>query len=158
MEKELKEIIGKSRESLKKAEEKIEELSENFSKETGEFWGDLKKRFSDIEANLKYAYDEFEGNAELKGHLAIMEARERLEVIKESAEKFSHKVSSKTQEELDITALKAHLAKMESEDLWEEKRTKLSLMYSESKTEVEKLAKKAGEEINTLFLKLTEIV
>ena len=31
-------------------------------------------------------------------------------------------------------------------------------MYAESKTEVEKLAKKAGKEINDTFLRLTEMI
>lgn len=158
MEKELKEIIEESRKSLKKAKEKIEEISEDFSQETGEVWNELKKRLSGVEEKLKDAYVNFEDKAELKGHLALMEARDRLEIIKESTEKFVQKADTKAQEGLDIASLKAHLAKMESEDLWDEKRETLSHMYAESKIEVEKLAKKAGKEINTIFLKLTEII
>lgn len=158
MQKELKEIIALSRKSLKKAEEKIEDISEDFSEEVGDFWDDLKKRLTGVEKKLKDAYDDFEDEAELKGHLAMMEARDKLEVIKESTEEFAQKISSKAQEELDVATLKAHLAKMESEDIWEEKHKTLSLMYAESKTEVEKLATKAGKEINDTFLRLTEMI
>lgn len=158
MEKELKEIIEESRNSLKKTKEKIEELSEDFTEESGELWDELKKRLSGVEEKLKDAYINFENKAELKGHLAMMEARDKLEVIKESTEEFTQKVSTKAQEKLDIASLKAHLAKMESEDMWEEKRETLSRMYGESKIEVEKLAKKAGKEINAIFLKLTDMV
>lgn len=158
MEKEFKELIEESRKSLKKAEEKIGNISKDFSEEAGELWDELKKRLSGVEGKLKDAYINFEDNAELKGHLAMMEARDRLEVIKESTEELSQKASTKAQEKLDIASLKAHLAKMDSEDVWEEKRQTLSRMYGESKMEVEKLAKKAGKEMNAIFLKLTNMV
>jgi len=158
MEKEFKEIIEESKRSLEKAEKKIEELSEDFTEEAGEFWVDLKKRFAGVNDKLKDAYDNFEEKAELKGHLGMMEARDKLEQVKESAEEFTQKVSAQAQVELDIAALKAHLAKMESEDLWEEKQKEFSVLYQDSKIEAEKLAKKAGKEINEIFLKLTEIV
>lgn len=158
MEKEFKEIIEESKKSLEKAEKKIEDLSEDFTEEAGEFWVDLKKRFAGVNDKLKDAYNDFEDKAELKGHLGMMEARDKLEQVKESAEEFAQKVSGKAQVELDVAALKAHLAKMESEDMWEEKQKELSHMYDDSKVEVEKLAKKAGKEINEIFRKLTDIV
>ena len=158
MEKEFKKIIDESKRSLEKAEEKIEDMNEEFTEEAKEFWGELKHRFAGVNDKLKVAYDDFESKAELKGHLGMMEARDKLEQVKESAEKFAFQASEKTKEELDIAALKAHLAKMESEDLWEEKSKEFSHLYGTSKVEVEKLSKKAGREINDIFLKLTEIV
>ncbi len=158
MEKEFKEIIEESKKSIKEAEKKIEDLSEDFTEDVEEFWVDLKKHFAKVNDKLKDAYTDFEEEAELKGHLGMMEARDKLEQVKESAEEFTQKVSSKAQVELDVAALKAHLAKMESEDLWEEKQKEISVMYDDSKVEVEKLAKKAGREINEIFLKLTDIV
>ena len=158
MEKEFKEIIEESKKSLEKAEKKIEALSEGFTEEAGEFWVDLKKRFAGVNDKLKDAYTDFEEKAELKGHLGMMEERDKLEQVKESAEEFTQKVSTKAQVELDIAALKAHLAKMESEDLWEEKQKEFSVLYQDSKVEAGELAKKAGKEINEIFLKLTEIV
>ncbi len=158
MEKEFKEIIEESKKSLEKAEKRIEELSEDFTEEAGEFWVDLKKHFAGVNDKLKDAYNDFEEKAELKGHLGMMEARDKLEQVKESAEEFTQKVSTNAQVELDVAALKAHLAKMESEDLWEEKQKEISAMYENTKVEVEKLAKKAGKEINEIFLKLTDIV
>jgi gas vesicle protein len=158
MEKEFKEIIKESKKSLEKAEKKIERLSGDFTEEVSEFWGDLKKRFSKVNDKLKDAYHEFDDKSELKAHLSMMEARDKLEQIKESAEKIAFHASNKTKGELDIAALKAHLAKMEAEDRWEETKKELSHQYGESKAEVEKLAKKAGKEINEIFLKLTEIV
>lgn len=158
MKKEFKELITESKKSLEKVEDKIESLSENFSEEVSEFWSDLKKHLSGVEGKLKDAYGHFEDDAELKGHLGIMEAHDRIEKLKETTHEFTYKVSNNTQEELDMVTLRAHLAKMEAEDLWTEKAKELSHMYEESKVEVEKLAKKSLEEINHVFLKLTEIV
>jgi len=158
MEKEFKKLIKESKRSLEKAEEKIEDLSEDFTEEVSELWGDLKKHISKVNDKLKDAYDEVEEKAELKGYLSIIEARDRLEQIKESTLEFTEKVSNKTQEELDIAAIKAHLLKMESEDLWLEKQKVLSHMYDNSKIEVEKLAIKAAKEFNNIVFKLTDLI
>ena len=158
MKKEFKEMIEQSRMSLKKAEEKIEDLSADFTEEASEFWLDLKKRFSKVNDKLKDAYNEFDGKSELKAYLSLAEARYRLEKFKDSAEEFTDKISKNAQNKLDITALKVHLAKMESEDLWEETQKNFLHKYQESKAEVEKLAQKAGKEINEIFLKLTKKV
>lgn len=158
MKKEFKEIIDEARESLEKAEDKIEELSDDFSEDVSEFWDDLKKRFAQVNDKLKDAYNEFEGESELQAHLSMMEARDRLEKVKQSAENFAITASKKTKEEMSMVNLKAHLAKMEAEDTWENSKKELSYAYGESKEEVEKLAKKAGKEINEIFLKLTEMV
>ena len=158
MEKEYKEIIEASKKSLEKAEKKIEELSDDFSEESKELWGELKNRFSKVNDKLKDAYKEFEGESELQGHLSMMEARDRLEKVKVSAENFALSTSKKTKEEFSMATLKAHLAKMDAEDKWEETKKELSHTYAESKVEVENLAKKAGKEINEIFVKLTELV
>jgi len=158
MEKEYKKIIEESKQSLEKAEEKIEALSGDFTEEVSEFWDDMKKRFSGVNDKLKDAYKEFEGESELQARLSIMEARDKLEKIKESAENFAITTSKKTNEEFSMATLKAHLAKMDTEDKWEETKKELSHSYGKSKIEVEKLAQKAGKEINEIFLKLTEMV
>jgi hypothetical protein len=158
MEKEFKEIIEESKKSLGKIEKNIEERSENFTEEVSEFWGDLKKHLSSVEEKLKDAYNHFEDEAELKGHLGVMEARDRIQKLKEVTHEFTYKVSSNAQEELDIVNLKAHLAKMDSEDLWEERQKELLHIYGDSKVEAEKLARKAAKELNNIVFKLTEIV
>ena len=61
-------------------------------------------------------------------------------------------------EEYDLAALKAHLAKMDTEDKWEETQKELYRLYGESKVELGKLSKKAAEELNDVMLKLTKVV
>lgn len=158
MDKEFKEIIAKSKESLEKAEEKIEVLSDDFTEDVSEFWGELKDRFAKVGDKLKDAYREFEDESELQAALSMMEARDRLEKVKESAENFALHTSKKTKDEFSMAALKAHLAKMDAEDTWEKTQKELSHKYAQSKVEVEKMAKKAGEEINEIFAKLTQLV
>jgi len=158
MEKEFKEIIETSKKSLEKVEKTFEELSDDFSEEAQEMWGELKNRFTKVNDKLKDAYKEFEDESELQAHLSMMEARDTLEKVKQSAQNFAITASKKTEEELSMATLKAHLAKMDAEDKWEETKKELSHTYGESKGEVEKLAIKAGKEINEIFVKLTEMV
>ncbi|MEA3419986.1 MAG: hypothetical protein U9Q90_11380 [Campylobacterota bacterium] len=157
MEKELKEIIEKSKKAVDESGEKIEELSEDFGEEAGKFWADLKKSFADVSAKLSDAYDDLDLEDkvdDLKANLNVIEARDKLDKIKVAAEEFAQKASEKGQEGLDVAALKAHLAKMESEDLWEEKQKELTHQYHVSKTDVQKLAQRSGEEIKEIFDKL----
>lgn len=158
MEKEFKEIIKESKRSLKKIEHHLEERSEDFTDEVKEFWDDLKKNLSNVEEKLDDAYDEFEDQLKLKSHLGMMEARERIEKLEDVAYEFTSKVTSNAQEELDIVKLKAHLLKMESDDLLEEKQKELSAVYERSKEEAEELSIKAAKEFNQIVLKLTDIV
>lgn len=158
MEKEFKEVISESKKSLRELEKNIEERSENFTEEVSEFWIDLKKHLSGVEEKLKDTYNHFEDQAELKGYLEVMEARDRIEKLKKTTQEFSYIVSNNAQEELDIATLKAHLGKMESEDLWAEKQKELLHTYSDAKVEAEKLARKAAKEFNTIVFKLTELI
>ncbi|NOR55263.1 MAG: hypothetical protein GQ531_03570 [Sulfurovum sp.] len=158
MQKEFKDLFEESKRSLDSAKDKIEEFSKEFPDEAAEFWGDLKKRFETISSTLKDNYNDVESKTELQLSLGMMEAREKLEQIKYSTEQLLNQASKNTQEHYDITALKTHLAKMESKDLWNEKQKEFSKQYATSKTEVEKMAKKAGKEISDILMKLREMI
>lgn len=157
MQDELKELIEQSKQSLKKTEEKIENLSEDFSQEVHEFWNGLKSRLLKINEKLIDASIQLENKSELQAHLSMMEARDRVEKIKKSAEEFTYKLSKKAQHELDVAILQAHLAKMESDDMWEETQKEFSNKYQESKIQAQKLSQSALKEINEIFLKLTSL-
>jgi hypothetical protein len=158
MEKEFKKIIEESKKSLEKIEKKIEAKSDDFTEEVTSLWSDLKKHLSGLEEKLIETYDYFEDQAELKGHLGIMEARDRIEKLQETTREFTDKISNNAQEELDTVALRVHLAKMDSEDYWEEKQKELLHSYNDAKDEAEKAAIKAAKELNTIILKLTEMI
>jgi F0F1-type ATP synthase membrane subunit b/b' len=154
MKNEYEEYIEKAKKSIDELEEKIEHKSEEFSDEANAFWKDLKHYFEKVKVKLQIAADE----AELKSQLGMMEAREVLENVRDSAEGFLATLSRDASKEIDLAELKAHLAKMEAEDKWEETQKELTRLYGESKVEVERLAKKAGKEINEIMLKLSQVV
>lgn len=158
MEKEFKKLITESKKSLAKIEKELEAKSENFNEEVTLFWSDLKKHISRIDEKLKNTYDHLEDKAELQGHLGIMEVHDRMEKLQETLYEFTSKVSNNVQEEVDTVALRAHLAKMESEDYWEEKQKELLHQYGDAKEEAEKAADKAAKELNSVILKLTEMI
>ncbi len=154
---ELKELVEKSQKVLSKLEEKVEEAREELTEETKEFWDDLKKNFSVIGEKLSQSVSELEEKKDhLKPNLDVLAAREKLEQIKESAETFAKKVAEKAEEEIDIATLRAHLAKKEAEDLWEEKQKELSREFQEKEYEVKKMAKEAAEEIESFFSGLVD--
>ena len=154
MNKEYEEFIETAKKSIDVLEEKIEDMSEDFSEEAKAVWEDLKSYFEKIKTKLKEAEEE----AELKAELGMMEARDVLENVRDSAESFLYTVAKDTAQEFDMAEIKAHLAKMELEDKWEEAEKEFYHLYGESKVEAKKLAKKAGEELNDIMLKLSQIV
>lgn len=158
MEKELNELITQSKRSIKKIEKNVEDLSEDFTEEVKDFWEDLKRHLTKVEEKLDDAYDEFEDQMKLKGHLGMMEARERIEKIEAITAEFTSKIASDAQEELDVMKLKAHLLKMEGDDFMEEKQKELTAAYDRSKDEAEVLSIKAAKEFNQIVLKLTEMI
>lgn len=158
MEKELNELITQSKRSIKKIEKRVEDLSEDFTEEVKDFWEDLKRHLTKVEEKLDDAYDEFEDQMKLKGHLGMMEARERIEKIEAITAEFTSKIASDAQEELDVMKLKAHLLKMEGDDFMEEKQKELTAAYDRSKDEAEVLSIKAAKEFNQIVLKLTEMI
>jgi ElaB/YqjD/DUF883 family membrane-anchored ribosome-binding protein len=148
------EFVEKAKKDIDKLEDKIEDMSEDFTEEAKDVWKDLKQYFEKVKVKLQDAANE----AELKSHLGMMEARDVLENVRDSAESFLYTVSRDAAREVDLVELKAHLAKMDAEDKWEETQKELTHLYGESKVEVEKLAKKAGEEINDIIVKLSQVV
>lgn len=147
-----KEIVEKSKKALSELEKKVDDVQEELAEDAKELWSDLKKNFSAVGEKLKETVSEIEEKKDvLKPNLDILEAREKLEKVKDTAEEFTKKIADKTDSTMDITALRAHLAKMEAEDLWEEKRKKLSYEFQEKEHEITKMAKEAAEEIESFF-------
>jgi len=154
MEKEYEEFVENAKKNIDKLEEKIEGMSKDFSEEASEFWVDLKKYFDKIKVKL----EEAEQDAELQSHLGMMEARDVLENVRDSAESFLYTVSRDTAQEFDLAEIKTHLGKLAAEDKWDETQKELTHLYGKSKVEVEVLAKKAGKEVNDIMVKLSQLV
>ncbi len=160
MSKELKDILEKSSKSIEKLQNKVEDFAEELSEEAAEVWQDMKKTFASADEKLKNASRDLDAKgdeANLQAHLGAMEAADKLNSIKDSVEEFTQKVSSKAQTELDTVALRAHLAKMEAKNFWDEQGDTITKDFNESKDKVQKLAVEATSEIKDYFEKLSEL-
>jgi len=161
MEKEFKEILEKTSEAIEKLEDKIEDLTEDFAEDSVELWGDLKKHFTGVNDQLKKASKDMEqksDEAQLQAHLGTMEAHDKIDGIKDTVEEFTQKVFTKAQTDLDTVALRAHLAKMEADDFWEDKGSKITQDFNDSSDKVKKLTLEAASEIKNYFEKLADTV
>ena len=159
MEKEFKKRLEEAGDAIEELENKIEGFAEDFTGDVVQLWADVKTNFSGVKEKLKTAIkdlDEKGDEAQLQAHLAAMEARERMQVARESLEEFTHKVSLKSQAELDTVRLRAHLAEMEAEDFWEKKSKELSADFNHSSEKAKELSYEAASEVKDYFEKLVE--
>jgi uncharacterized coiled-coil DUF342 family protein len=158
MEKEFKESIEKSKVAAKELEKKVTEVAGEFSESASEFWTALQDKFEKINVQLAGSYEEIEKagpEGTLKANLEALEANEKFKEIKESLESFSEKVSKNAQEGFDVVSEKAHLAKKEAENLWEEKSPTLKEEFAKSKEKVTEFSVKAVDEITEFYEKMT---
>jgi len=97
-----------------------------------------------------------EGNeTTLQAHLEALEAKEKIEKVKDSIEDFTAKVVDSAQAGLDIAKVKARLAQMEAEDFWEKNGKEIQKEFETSKESVEKLAVEAINDIRDFFNRLS---
>jgi len=159
MQKDYKESIEKSTQAVNELESKVESIANDFSETTTDLWGSFKTNFSEISTKLQEASENFSKAGDettLQAHLGAMEAREKMESMKEDIEEFTHKVAEDAKVGIDETALQAHLGKMEAEDFWEKKGPQITEDFKQSAENVEKLAVEAIDEITTFFNKLVD--
>lgn len=158
MDKNYKESIDKSTEAMNTLEAKIEGVASDFSQTATNLWGSFKENFADINTKLQDASENFSkvgDEATLQAHLGAMEARDKLETIKDDIEVFTQKVAEDAKVSFDEATLQAYLGKMEAEDFWEKKGPGIKEDFKESAQKVESLAVEAIDEITTFFTKLT---
>lgn len=142
-----------------KVEDKIENMAEEFAEDAVELWADIKKNFSGVKGKLKVAaknLDQIGDEFHIQGHLGAMEARDKIEGVRETVEEFTQKVAATAQTELDTVKLRAHLAEMEAEDFWENKGKDMVADFGESSEKVKDLTLEAASEVTNYFEKLVE--
>ncbi|TQV63426.1 MAG: hypothetical protein FNT15_03765 [Sulfurovum sp.] len=155
-----KETIEKSKEAIKSVQDKIEDTTSELKEDTTETIEKVKSTFAKLSAKLKENFEDFESKsdeAKLQANLSMMEARDKLVSLRDDLDNFSSKIISHGQTAIDTTMLKAHLAKLESEDFWSENREKLTKEFENSKESVEKLALEASTEVKEFFDKFTTL-
>jgi len=159
MEKDFKEAIEKSTKAIKELEEKVEGIAGELSESASKLWSDFKANFEDIDSKLNQASEDFSKAGDettLQAHLGAMEAREKMEDMKDDVAEFTTKVAQSAESVFDTATLRAHLGKMDAEDFWEKKGKKIAEEFQASKESVEKLAVEAIDEITNFFGNLVE--
>ena len=160
MDKEFKEIAQKSQKALNEATEKMEGLLKDFSKDSLSFWEEIKGKMVDAEVLLKDSASKAETKSDeavVEAELGMMEAKDKMTKVEKSLSAFmqEHKRSSK--QDMDIAKLRAHLAKMDAEDAWEETSKKIRHELAEKKAETKLLAKEASQEVAQLSEKIKNL-
>lgn len=153
----LKDRLDKSLNAIEEFEDKVEDYADNLEDEVEELWGDIKNHFTNVAAKLKDATHNLEtttDEAQLQAHLGTMEAHDKLEVLKETVDDFTFKVSTEAHKDIDTVALRAHLAKMDADDYWEEKSKVLTKEYHESSDKVKDVSLQAANDMKVYFDKL----
>ena len=157
MEKDFKKAIEKSTKAMGELEAKVEDIAGELSESATELWNDFKKNFADMSSKLHTASEDFSkagDDTTLQAHLGAMEARDKMESMKDDVSDFTVKVAKSAETVFDTATLRAHLGKMEAEDFWESKGKGISEEFKASKESVEKLAVEAIDEITSFFGKL----
>ncbi len=148
MGKEFKELLEGSKKIISEVEKKVDGVASDLGDDAGELWADIKKSFSKISDEL------IDDDDKEKAQEKVLEAKEKLNHMKESVTTFASSLKDDYKGDMDIAALRAHLAKMDAEDFLEESKKKISREVQESSHSLEKLAMDAGEEIKEFFSSL----
>lgn len=150
MEKEFNELLKSSKKVIGDVEKKVEGVSADLSDDASELWADMKKSFAKIKDEL------LDDDNKEKAQEKVLEAKEKLNHMKESVTTFATSLKDEHQGDLDTAALRAHLAKMDAEDFVEESKKKISREVQESSHSLEKLALDASAEIKDFFSSLSD--
>jgi methyl-accepting chemotaxis protein len=159
MEKDFKQAIEQSTKAMKELEAKVEDIAGELSESASKLWSDFRANFADMDSKLNKASEDFSKAGDettLQAHLGAMEAREKMESMKDDVSDFTLKVAESAETAFDTATLRAHLGKMDAEDFWESKGKGITEEFSASKENVEKLAVEAIDEITNFFGKLVE--
>ena len=111
----------------------------------------VKKRLGQ---SLKDA-DVLADETQLQAHLALMEARDRIEASKPVMEDLVAKAGDRSKQLIDEAELKTHLARMEAEDYWESTGKDMAKKYAHSG---EQMLESAANSIDELQTRLTDWV
>ncbi len=150
MGKEFKELLEGSKKVIGEVEKKVDDVTSDLSDDIGELWADIRKSFTKISDEL------IDDDDKEKAQEKVLEAKEKLNHMKESVTTFASSLKDDYKGDMDIASLRAHLAKMDAEDFLEESRKKISREVQESSHSLEKLAMDAGEEIKDFFSSLSD--
>ena len=160
MNKELKEIVKKSQETLKEATDKAENFIKDFSSDSVSLWAELKSKIVDVEETLKDVAAKAETKTDeaiVDSELGMMEAKQDIQKIEKSVHAFVQEHKNNTTQEIDIVKLRAHLAQMDAVDISEEANKKIRHELAQNKADLKLDARKVAEDVHEVSKKIKNL-
>ena len=160
MESKIKEAIDKSLEQLKAIQEKVDDFVDDIPDDTHEIKATAKKTLSQINELLNSAVEQAGSQAEeaqLKAHLGVMEAQEKLEASKVVVDDYMSRTGEESKRILDEVQLKQKLAMMEARDFWDERGSKMAEEFKHSTAGFQVAAEKAAVDLQSMFSQFNDI-
>jgi len=154
---ELKTVLEKSRHRLEDIIDKVEDRSEDLSREAVELWHETKPKLKSLKKTIVAATESLHSQtdeARLQAHLATMDAHDQWSQLSHTVTELAHHAQKKGQTELQTAELKAHLAKMDTRDFMSEKGEQLTRDFQRAK----EIAEKASHEAATNLEKSLDTV
>ncbi len=92
----------------------------------------LEKQIHKVD-RLAQELDTKKDEAQLKAYLGMQELADRLDAVSPHIDKMVNEVTQKAQEKIDVTMLKAELAKMDAEDFYAKKKEEIAASFKDKK-------------------------
>ncbi|MFK8083749.1 MAG: hypothetical protein AB8B97_25995 [Granulosicoccus sp.] len=160
MDSKIKEAIDKSLEQLEAIQGKVDDFIDDMPDDTHEIKATAKKTLKQINELLNKAVAQAGNTAEeaqLQAHLGVMEAQEKLEASKVVVDDYLSRSGEESKRLLDEAQLKQNLAMMEARDFWEQRGSKMAAEFKESATEIQSVAEKAVDDLQSMFSQFNDI-
>lgn len=159
MDKKIRDAIDRSLHELKDIQDKVDDFIDDLPDDVNEIKSTTKNALHRINELLSKAAEQAGDHAEeaqLQAHLGLMEAQDKLEASKVVVDDYVARASKESRTLLDEVELKHHLAMMEAKDFWEKRGPELTEEFRQSASDMQNLAEKAVDELQTVFSRWNE--
>ena len=156
MEDKIKSVVKNSLKEMRDMQAKVDDLMDNAPDDIKELREAIDKSLTNISEKLNNALakgEELSEEAKLEANLGLMEAKEKLESSQKVLDNYIDRLSDQSKTAMDEFELKAHLAKMDAEDFWEQRGPELTKEFNSSKQKMQELTEKAADEFQAQFKK-----
>jgi len=153
--KETKEKLDNITQTLQQLMEQTQVKASLLKLESQDAWQDVEKGFFKIKSYLEKDWEKTKEDvaaAQVQANLGIMEVKEDWDQLKDYLSEAITSLNAK--EKFDRTKLQAHLAKMDAEDRFKEKRKKWAQDYESLKPQIKSSLEKMQKDMETMVKSL----
>ena len=153
--KETQEKLDNITQTLKQLMEQTQVKASLLKLESQDAWQDIEKGFFKIKSYLEKDWEKTKedvAEAQVQANLGIMEAKEDWDQLKDYLTEAINSLNAK--EKFDRTKLQAHLAKMDAEDRFKEKRKKWEKDYESLKPQIKASLEKMQKDMEAMVKNL----